>query len=531
MTVPSEPLGPFRALIAALLLAFAAAAIPLPAAAGAPAPSPAARAAWGFARGDLAPHPEVRFGVLPSGMRYALMRSDRPSGGLAARLHVAGGAMLEGRREQGFMHLIEHMIFHGSANIPEGALAPVLARAGLARWSDFHAFTSPDETVYRLDLARSDEAARATALTLMREIASNLVFSRRSVAGARNRVIAEIAARDTVADRIATALDRLLVPDTRLARGPVAGTPASVRRAKPAALRRLYALHYTPARATLVLVGDFDPAAAEAELAARFADWAGPAPAAPPLRPPPIAPADETKVGVFVDPSAPTTVTIAALAPLDPRADAGSRRDSHFLERLGFEMLNRRLAGIAAGPDPPFAGATAAVYDHFSAVRLARVDVEARDRDWRRALARAAAELRRALEQGFSPAELAEQLAATRRSLARDAAPRTASALADAIVEAAGRGIVFTAPADAAATEAYVARVRLADVNAAFSAAWAPPARRLFVSHHRPIPTAEAEIAAGWASAIAAPQVPEPPALIGRGARADSRTGPDRELQ
>ena len=458
--------------LAALFLALIAAWIP--AAAQPPAsPAEAARAAWGFDRSDLAPHPGVRFGVLPNGMRYALMRNPVPAGGLSVRLRLAGGAMLERESEQGFMHLIEHMIFHGSANIPEGALPMMLAHQGLRRWTDFDAFTSHDETVYRLDLGRADARARETALILMREIASHLVFERRAVEGAKTRVRDEIAARDLVQDRIATARNAFFVPGAAIARGPVAGTPAGVRRAGPAALRRLYALHYIPARATLVAVGDFDPAILEAEIIARFTDWQGPPAAQAAPQPLPVRARGPAKSRLFVDPAAPTAVTIAAVEPLGG-ADAARRRDSHFLEHLGSEMLNRRLARIAAQPDAPFLSADSAIYDHFSTTRLARIELAARDRDWRRALRAGAAELRRALAHGFTQTELDEQLAASRNALVSDAAPRNSSTLADAIVDAVGRNIVFTEPADASAAEAYLARIRLADVNAAFRTAWTP---------------------------------------------------------
>jgi zinc protease len=459
-------------------------------------PLEAARIAWGFDRSDLAPHPAVRFGVLANGMRYALMRNAEPAGALSVRLHFDAGSNVEGERELGFMHLIEHMIFHGSENFPQGALPLMLAHQGLRRWPDFGAFTSHDETVYRLDLSRSDARARETALNLMREISSHLVFSRRSVTAANAEVSDEIAARDAVQDRLAAARDAFLMPGSALARGPVAGTRLSIRRAGPSALRRLYEAHYVPDRATLVVVGDFDPATAEAEIVARFSDWQGRAPPAqPPLA---IQPGRGPETRLFVDRAAPTTVTIAAVKPLAEAADSTAPRDSQFLEHLGSEMLNRRLARFAAQPDAPFISAESAIYDHFSTARLARIEVVARDRDWRRALRGGAAELRRALAEGFSQAELDEQLAASRRALADAAAPRTSSALADAIVDAVGRGLVFTEPAGASATEAYLARLSLADLNAAFRAAWSP-ARLIFVSHDRRIPNAEAAVAAIWA--------------------------------
>ena len=485
-----------------LLLALVFAFLPAAVLAERPAPSEAARAAWGFDRSDLPPHPGVRFGVLPNGMRYALMRNAVPAGGLSVRLRIDAGASVEGERELGFMHLIEHLIFHGTPNIPEGSLPLMLAHRGMRRLEDLNAFTLYDETVYRLDMARSDAAARDAALMLMREIAGNLVFTRRAVAGAKRKVREEIRTRDYLKDRLATAQNAFFAPGTAIARGPVAGTVRSVDSADGTAMKRLYETHYVPAKATLVIVGDFDPEAAEAEIAYRLADWSAQGASAKEARSTAVASDRGTRFRLFVDPAAPTAVTIAAVGALGAVKDASAPRDAHFLEHLGAEMLNRRLARLASAPDAPFVSASAAIYDHFATARVAMLELAARDRDWRRALEAGASELGRVLRSGFSSAEFAEQLAASNRALARAAAPRTTPALADAIVDAAGRGIVFTAPADPAASAAYLGRIQLADVNAAFRAAWDRHGRHIFLSHDRRIP--QAAIEAAWQAAAPA---------------------------
>ena len=457
--------------------------------------SHAARAAWGFDRSDLAPHPGVRFGVLANGMRYALMRSAAPAGSLSVRLHVAVGANSESDRERGFAHLIEHLIFHGTPNFPEGSLPVTLPLRGLRSPTDFSAFTSYDETVYSLDLARSDAPARGTALMLMREIAGNLAFGRGAVEGAKRKVREEIGGRDSAADAVMTARNAFFLPGAPIARGPVAGTTDEVARATGEALRRLYERHYVPQRSTLVLVGDFDPDAAETEIAARFGDWQARGAPLPDLSPPTL-PSRGAQARLFVHADAPTTITIATVEPLGA-ADASSPRDTRFLQHLASEMLNRRFAALAAQPNAPFASATVAIYDHFSTARIAEIELKARDRDWRGAVQAGQRELRRAISQGFSQSELNEQLAASRAALTRSAGVRTASALADAIVDSVGRRIVFTAPADPSASAAYLARVRLAEVNAAFRSAWSSSSRLVFVTHNRRIPDAEAEILGG----------------------------------
>lgn len=455
-------------------------------------PSPAARVAWGFDRSDLTPHPGVRFGVLPNGLRYALMRHEGSSGGLSVRLRFDAGALVEEAGQSGFMHVLEHLIFHGSANLPQGALLFMLPAAGMARTADFGGFTSHDETVYRLDLTRADARARATALTVMSEIARDLRFDRRTVEAAKAEVRAEIAMRDRVADRIAAARDAFFFPGTA-ARGAVVGTDASVRRATGAALRRLYAGHYVPARATLVMVGDFDPLLVEAEIATRLSNWTGDgvgAAAALPARTAVDESASNVRAQLFVERGAPSAVAIATVTP-SGGADAVAGRDTAFLQHLGAEMLARRLTRITTG-------ASSALWDHVSAGRVASIDIPARDGDWRGALARGKAVLASVLASGFTQSELDAQIAVSRQALAPRAAPATSKAIADAIVDAVSRDLLYTEPGDGSATDAYLARVRLVDVNAAFRAAWAGPGQAIFVTHDRSIANAQAAILSAW---------------------------------
>jgi zinc protease len=260
-----------------------------------------------------------------------------------------------------------------------------------------------------------------------------------------------------------------------------------------------------PQRATLVLVGDFDPLAVEREIALHFADWRRPATTER------AGDSPAQSQAVVETPFSSSSTGVLRPQPASPRSsrsaaqDNSPRRDSSFLEQLGTEMLTARLARAASSPDARYAAASASLYDHFSTARVASIDVEARERDWAGGLQAVGLELRRAIAQGFSPAELTEQLAKTRRTLTQKSRPMTSSALADAIVDAVGRGLVFTKPGDPAATTAYIARVRLEDVNAAFRTAWGKQDRLILVSHHRPVPRAEAAIRAAWASGFGAP--------------------------
>jgi hypothetical protein len=167
-------------------------------------------------------------------------------------------------------------------------------------------------------------------------------------------------------------------------------------------------------------------------------------------------------------------------------------------------MLAARVTGHRGG-DRPFMDADAAAEDYYRTARIARFAVRALDNDWQMALGVAAHELRCALENGFTRDELAIELEREGERLGAFRGPETSSAIADRLVEMIGMGVVPTAPGRAGDTRAYLARIRLDAVNAAFRAAWAAPGRLVHVAHDRPIEGGEAAVARAWAAGAPCP--------------------------
>lgn len=105
---------------------------------------------------DVKPDPSVRYGVLPNGLRYALMRNTQPAKNISLRLRIASGSLQETVPQRGLAHFMEHMAFNGSKNVPEGDYVKLLQRKGLAFGAHTNAYTSTDETVYMLELPKND---------------------------------------------------------------------------------------------------------------------------------------------------------------------------------------------------------------------------------------------------------------------------------------------------------------------------------------------------------------------------------------
>jgi zinc protease len=136
---------------------------------------------WPQARSDVKADPEIRFGALPNGLRYAIKRQPMPPGQAAVRLWIDGGSLDETDAQQGLAHFLEHMAFKGSKAVPENDMIKILERHGLAFGADTNAETSFSETVYKLDLPKTDDDTVDTALMLMRETASNLTLAQEAM--------------------------------------------------------------------------------------------------------------------------------------------------------------------------------------------------------------------------------------------------------------------------------------------------------------------------------------------------------------
>ena len=464
-----------------------------------PPPSPEARAAWGFDRSDLPPDPRIRFGVLANGMRYAIQPNATPAHAVAIRMLVRVGAE-DGA--PGEAHYLEHMAFMGSARIPEGARVRLIRRERLREGQGFNAHTGDTDTWYGIDLSRPGRRQVQRILLLLRDMSGNLTLAPEAVERVRGEVVAEARARSGPEDARERDQIAFFLPGSRIARASLTGSESEAAAVTAEGLRRLYQSHYAPGRTTLIIVGAVDPAAIEAAIAEAFADW----PAREPLPVPAsdrIDPARPTMFRAFATPYSATWATIAAVAPRDG-PDATGQRDLGHLQSLGADMLAARITGHRGG-DRDFMDGEAMVGDYYRTARIARLSVRAFDGDWRSALAVAERELRCALASGFTADELAVALEGERQRLAAFAGPETSATIADRLTRMAGLGIVPTIPGSAADTQAYLARIRLEDVNAAFRAAWGAPGRLVHVSHSRAIEGGEAALAEAWAAGAPCP--------------------------
>ncbi len=394
------------------------------------------RPVWGFLQSDIAPEPQYRFNRLPNGMRYVIRRNANPKGTAMVRMEVAAGSLDEAPNERGYAHFLEHMAFNGSTHVPEGEMVRLLERDGLAFGADTNAATGFETTTYMLDLPRTDTKLLDTALMLMRETASELTIAPKAVDRERGVILAEMRDRNTWQMRNGMDQAKFLHPHALYPDRFPLGTVQSIDGATAAGLRAFWHREYVPAHTTLIVIGDFDPAEVERAIVARFADWQ-PEPAEPQPDPGPVDTKSAGRTEIYIDPALSERVTASRHGRWIDGPDTMAQRRENLLRQIGYAIVNRRFQRIARQPDPPFRGAGFGTGDVFHSGRTTNLIVDTIDGRWRRGLIAAGTEYRRALRYGFSPGEVAEQVAIIR------AATRNAAASADTRSNAALMGAVF----------------------------------------------------------------------------------------
>jgi zinc protease len=467
-----------------------------PAAASAPAtPSDP----WAQTASDLTPDAAVRFGVLPNGMRYAIMHNATPPHQAALRLRIDAGSLSERDDQQGLAHFLEHMAFNGSTHIAEGDMTKNLERLGMSFGGDTNAQTSFDQTFYQLNLPNTSDEVVDASLFSLREVASELLFDSGAVDRERGVIEGEERTSDSPGLRSLKALLPFLAPGQRLADRLPIGDLNIIRTAPRDRFVDFYKAYYRPERATLIAVGDFDVDAMEAKIRAKFGDWSNPAAngADPDLGH--IQPRQPETL-IHVEPGAQSSAQIFWTVPHDDSPDTSVERRKLVVRSLAAAVLNRRLSDITRQPNPPFLSAGGGYQSLFNALDAGSLSVSYNPGEWKPAIAAAEQEQRRLVQYGVSQSELDRELTEFRTALtavAAGAATRQTAGLAGGLVDAVNNNEVFTNPNDDLKRfNAIAPTITVDEVNAAARKTFSGNGPLVFVTSPTAIEGGEAAVTA-----------------------------------
>jgi len=417
----------------------------------APRTAPAAPPVFSQEHSDLKIDPAATFGSLPNGVKYVVLANREPKGRASLRLVVGSGSLYETEPQRGLAHFLEHMAFNGSAHYAPGTLIEYFQRLGMGFGNDTNAYTSLDTTVYLLELPDTKPATLAEGFQVFGDYAGGLLLDSKEIDKERGIILAEKRTRDSVDYRTFIAEQEFLLEESLLSKRMPIGQSAVIEKAPRESFTDFYNTWYRPDNIAIVAVGDFDAAAVEAQIKQSFASLQPRATARPQPDLGRISTEPGLRVRFHAEPEAArTVVAIESITPFPGEPDTAANRLKDLPRDLAFQMINRRLSVLAKKEGSPFIGGHAGAGEHYHFFRTTAIELSGKPENWRRMVDVAEQELRRALEFGFQPEELAEATANYINSLeqgAKTAATRHSEELAKEVVDCLLHDEVFTHPA------------------------------------------------------------------------------------
>jgi zinc protease len=402
---------------------------------------------------DLKPDPAAHFGTLPNGVRYVVLPNHQPKDRVSLRLLVLAGSLHESDDQRGLAHFVEHMAFSGSTHYPAGTLVEFFQRMGMKFGADANANTNFDRTLYLLELAHSDDATIAEGLRVFSDYAGGLLLSDDQINRERGVVLSELRARDSVGYRTFLARTEAMFGTTLFPRRQPGGALEVIANAQRDRFTDFWNTWYRPEKMLVIAVGDFSKADAVAKMiATAFGGLTARAPAKPEPALGELTKFEGVRPIYHSEPEAPgTAISLTNISPYTKEPDTAAFHIKRLPRTVAIAILNRRFSVLAKTENSPFRSAHASVGEHFKFFHEANVEISCKAEQWTAALALGEQELRRAVERGFTPTELAEAAANLRNHLeqaARTASTRPSNRIADELAALLVVGNVFTTPAD-----------------------------------------------------------------------------------
>lgn len=429
--------------------------------------------------GDLKPDSNLLSGTLENGVRYAILRNATPPGTGALRVQFQTGSLNELPGTGGLAHYLEHMAFNGSKNVPEGEMIQILERLGLSFGADTNATTSLDKTVYKLNLPTLTPEVLDAAFMLMGETAYNLTLDQDAIERELGIILSEKRTRDSANYRSWENSIKFLTEGSDLMDRLPIGTDESLNSISSEDFRAYYDAHYHPEKTIVAFVGDEDPEIILEYIKKTFADWK-PETEKGEDRPPLPAENLNSKIGYYFEEGLGTRVSLYALRPYTKREDSPQKRFDRLIDIIGPRLIGYRMQEITEKADRPFINASMSTVSLFELTEGMVFNAYTQPENWERALKGLDLELRKALEYGFTQAELDAHLARIEsgyiaRAEGADTRATTSrfGGLIDSLMTSFDNETVFTHPKqDLERFLAYKDKITLEAVNAAFRKNW-----------------------------------------------------------
>ena len=304
--------------------------------------------------------PEVRYGRLDNGLTYYIRHNEQPKQRAEFHIAQAVGAILEEDNQNGLAHFLEHMAFNGTQHFPGKGIINYFESIGVNFGGNINAYTSIDETVYRLsDVPTYRAGIVDSALLVMHDWSCGLLLLDEEIDAERGVILEEWRTGRTAQRRMWKEMRALMYPGTQYAKRDVIGDTAVINNFEYQALRDYYHKWYGPDNQAIIVVGDINVDTIEAKIKALWAD----VPRRTNYGERPIYTVnhnDKPLVAIVTDPEAQgTRITLEYKFDQLPEALQQTAKEYtlNMVRGLACDMFNNRMSDLSHDPNASFSGA------------------------------------------------------------------------------------------------------------------------------------------------------------------------------
>ena len=302
----------------------------------------------------------VRVGKLENGLTYYIRHNEYPKNRAEFHIAQAVGATMEEDHQNGLAHFLEHMAFNGTEHFEGKGIIEYFESIGVNFGGNINAYTSLDETVYRLsEVPTIREGIIDSALLVMHDWACGLSLLEDEIDNERGVIREEWRTGAQANRRMWKAINPLKYPGSQYAKRDVIGDTAVINNFTYDALRDYYKKWYGPDNQAIIVVGDIDVDQIEAKIKALWAD----VPARVNRGERPLYSVDDNMepiVAIVRDKEAQyTRIEMEFKKPQLPKQFRCT--DAAYVQNIAIElvcdMFNNRLTELSMKPEAPFVGA------------------------------------------------------------------------------------------------------------------------------------------------------------------------------
>lgn len=205
----------------------------------------------------------IKQGKLENGMSYFVQKNGEPKNRIVLRLVVNAGSCMEDEDQKGVAHFIEHLAFNGTEHFEKSAIVDYFEKIGMNFGADLNAYTSFEETVYKLEIPADDPAMLETALLILKDWACGITFPEEEIEKERGVVTEEWRLRQGLQGRISDKQIPFLLADSRFEERLPIGSMDVIENISRDRILDFYKKWYRPEIMSVIVVGDAEESVLE----------------------------------------------------------------------------------------------------------------------------------------------------------------------------------------------------------------------------------------------------------------------------